>query len=67
MSTRSSWKTLLTLMHGQRVRYGAAIVAMAVATLLLYLSPLLTRAAIDHVVAHPNDVDLRRRTNQMGR
>ena len=40
-------------MAGQRLRYGGAIVAIGVATLVAYFVPLIGRATIDHAIA-PN-------------
>ena len=42
--------TLWQFMAGQRMRYGGAIVALCIGTLLLYLSPLIIRGAIDTYV-----------------
>ena len=43
-------RVLLALMRGQRVRYGAAIVALAIGTLLLYCAPLITSRTIDGIL-----------------
>jgi ATP-binding cassette subfamily B protein len=53
--SRSSFKTLWNLMDGHRGRYVGALAAMFVGVSLLYLTPLITRAAIDGVIAeHPD-------------
>lgn len=44
-------RTLLRLMRGQRLRFGAAIVALAAGTFFAFLVPLVCRATIDGVIA----------------
>jgi len=44
--------TLWKLNHGQRLRYAAAVVAMALGIGFLYLSPQIVRAAIDGLIDH---------------
>jgi len=47
-------KTLWSLMQGHRLRYFSALVAMFCGVSLLYLTPLVTRGAIDGVIdSHP--------------
>jgi ATP-binding cassette subfamily B protein len=50
----NNFKTLWKLMKGHRPRYFAALAAMFCGVWLLYLTPLITRAAIDGVIdPHP--------------
>jgi len=42
--------TLWQLMHGQRLRYGAAVAAILVSTFFMYLQPLVARSVIDYVI-----------------
>jgi ATP-binding cassette subfamily B protein len=50
----NNFRTLWNLMSGQRVRYLSALGAMFCGVALLYITPLITRAAIDGVIdPHP--------------
>ncbi len=49
--TENNFKTLWNLMAGQRRRYVLALVALFAGVGVLYTSPLITRAAIDGVIA----------------
>ena len=48
-SSNKAW-TLWRLARGQRLRFAAAIVVMVAGILLLYLSPLIVRGAIDGII-----------------
>ena len=49
-----NFKTLWNLMLGHRSRYAVALAAMFCGVAMLYITPLITRAAIDGVIAtHP--------------
>jgi ATP-binding cassette subfamily B protein len=48
--TESNFGTLWKLMSGQRVRYLCALLAMFLGVGLIYLTPLITRGAIDGVI-----------------
>jgi ATP-binding cassette, subfamily B, bacterial len=53
--SESNFKTLWNLMKGHRLRYLSALLAMFGGIGLLYLTPLVTRTAIDAVIApHPS-------------
>ncbi len=45
------WKMLQDFMRGQRLLYGMAIFVMLIGTILTYGVPLISRTAIDHVIA----------------
>jgi ATP-binding cassette subfamily B protein len=47
----SQAKVIWSLMSGQRLRYGLALLCLAAATLLNYLTPLVGTAAIDHAIS----------------
>jgi ATP-binding cassette, subfamily B, bacterial len=52
--SENNFRTLWSLMEGQRRRYLSAIAAIFCGVALLYLTPLITRAAIDGVIdTHP--------------
>jgi hypothetical protein len=52
--SENNFKTLWKLMDGHRLRYICALVAMFSGVAILYLTPLITRAAIDGVITeHP--------------
>ncbi|HMB95805.1 MAG TPA: ABC transporter transmembrane domain-containing protein [Tepidisphaeraceae bacterium] len=52
--SENNFKTLWKLMDGHRAKYAAALLAMFVGVGLLYVTPLITRGAIDGVIdAHP--------------
>jgi ATP-binding cassette subfamily B protein len=52
--SEKNFKTLWGLMEGQRCRYAGALAAMLCGVGMLYVTPLITRAAIDGVItAHP--------------
>ena len=52
--SENNFKTLWKLMEGHRARYLGALAAMFLGVGMLYLTPLITRAAIDGVIAtHP--------------
>ncbi len=42
--------TLWQLMRGQRLRYGAAVAAILISALFMYLQPLIARSVIDYVI-----------------
>jgi ATP-binding cassette subfamily B protein len=46
-----AYRAFLRLLEGYRGRYGAALAALAVGTLLAYLAPLVTRATLDSLIA----------------
>jgi ATP-binding cassette subfamily B protein len=48
--SENNFKTLWKLMHGHRGRYAAALLCMFVGVGLLYMTPLITRGAIDAVI-----------------
>ncbi len=49
--SEKNFKTLWNLMAGHRCRYAGALAAMFCGVAMLYITPLITRAAIDGVIA----------------
>ena len=53
-------KAIWDLMKGQRAMYGAAIGAMVVASVLLYLGPFIPQLALDGVLTESRILRVRR-------